>query len=85
MYGFGEFYLSVLTLHFLWSILFIFCVLAPEGMNSIVFGKIKGRVQKSTTCSEDISPEEKNDILRQYNDKFIMYRDRTFILSSLTA
>ena len=32
-------------------------------MNSIVFGKIKGRDQKSTTCSEDISPEEKNDIL----------------------
>ena len=29
-------------------------------------------VQKSTTCSEDISPEEKNDILRQYNNKIIM-------------
>ena len=41
-------------------------------MNSIVFGKIKGRDQKSTTCSEDISPEEKNDILRQYNNKIIM-------------
>ena len=40
-------------------------------MNSIVFGKIKGRVQKSTTCSEDISPEEKNDILRQYKKKLL--------------
>ena len=26
----------------LWSILFIFCVLAPEGMNSIVLGGEKG-------------------------------------------
>ena len=34
-----EFYLPVLTLHLQWFILFIFCVLAPEGMNSIVFGK----------------------------------------------
>ena len=37
-----EFYLPALTLHLLWSILFIFCLLAPEGMNSIVFGEIKG-------------------------------------------
>ena len=35
-------YLSALTLHFLWSIRFIFCVLAPEGMNAIVFGGEKG-------------------------------------------
>ena len=34
-----EFYLPVLTLHLQWFILFIFCVLAPEGMNAIVFGK----------------------------------------------
>jgi len=27
----------------LWSILFIFCVLAPEGMNAIVFGKEMGK------------------------------------------
>ena len=26
----------------LWSILFIFCVLAPEGMNAIVFGERDG-------------------------------------------
>ena len=26
----------------LWSIIFIFCVLAPEGMNTIVFGGEKG-------------------------------------------
>ena len=35
------FYCSVPTLHLLWSILFIFCLLAPEGMNSIVFGRDK--------------------------------------------
>ena len=34
-----EFYLSVLTLQLRWSILFIFCLLAPEGMNAIVFGE----------------------------------------------
>ena len=33
-------FLLALTLHLLWSILFIFCVLAPYGMNEIVFGKI---------------------------------------------
>ena len=37
-----KFYLSTLTLHLLWSIIFIFCVLAPEGMNTIVFGGEKG-------------------------------------------
>ncbi|WP_432302555.1 hypothetical protein, partial [Anaerobutyricum soehngenii] len=35
-------FLLALTLHLLWSILFIFCVLAPEGMNAIVFGRDKG-------------------------------------------
>ena len=39
----------------LWSILFIFCVLAPEGMNAIVFGERWGRNQKTTACSEDVS------------------------------
>ena len=34
-----EFYLPVLTLHLQWFILFIFCVLAPEGTNAIVFGE----------------------------------------------
>jgi len=38
-----------------WSILFIFCVLASEGMNSIVFGERKRKNQKTTTCSEDLS------------------------------
>ena len=38
-----EFYLPALTLHLLWSILFIFCLLAPEGMNSIAFGGDKGK------------------------------------------
>ena len=37
-----KFYLSTLTLHLLWSIIFIFCVLAPEGMNAIVFWGEKG-------------------------------------------
>jgi len=35
-------FLLALTLQLRWSILFIFCVLAPEGMNAIVFGEIKG-------------------------------------------
>ena len=37
-----KFYLSTLTLHLLWSIIFIFCVLAPEGMNAIAFWREKG-------------------------------------------
>ena len=66
-------FLLALTLHLLWSILFIFCLLAPEGMNAIVFGKDKGENIKSLLLArKDISSEEKNDILRQYNDKFIM-------------
>ena len=43
-----EFYLSALTLHLQWSILFIFCLLAPEGMNAIVFGGEKGEKLKIT-------------------------------------
>ncbi|MBN2927842.1 MAG: hypothetical protein JTJ12_10560, partial [Eubacterium sp.] len=40
-------------------ILFIFCVLASEGMNAIVFGGEKGgRGQKSTACLEGISVRE---------------------------
>ena len=34
-----DFYYSVPALYLQWSIIFIFCLLAPEGMNSIVFGK----------------------------------------------
>ena len=41
-----------------WSILFIFCVLAPEGMNTIVFGRDRGGGQKTSACSEDISVRE---------------------------
>ena len=47
--------LLALTLHLLWSIIFIFCVLALEGMNAIVFWGEKGRGQESTTYSENIS------------------------------
>ena len=51
-----EFYLLVLTLHLLWSILFIFCVLVPHGMNEIVFlGKRRGRVQEVVAYSDTIS------------------------------
>ena len=32
----------MISLHLLWSILFIFCLLAPEGMNAIVFGERDG-------------------------------------------
>ena len=46
-----EFYLPVLTLHLQWFILFIFCVLAPEGMDAIVFGKRWGRGQKVVAYS----------------------------------
>ena len=35
-------FLLALTLYLQWSILFIFCVLVPHGMNSIVLGGIKG-------------------------------------------
>ena len=37
-----EFYLSVLAFLLRCSILFIFCLLAPEGMNEIVFGERDG-------------------------------------------
>ena len=47
-----EFYLPVLTLHLQWFILFIFCVLAPEGMNSIVLGERRGSGQESATTQE---------------------------------
>ena len=38
-----EFYLPALTLHLLWSILFIFCLLAPEGMN-LLYTMIAGDI-----------------------------------------
>ena len=51
-----EFYLSVLTLQLRWSILFIFCLLAPEGMNEIVFGGERwGRGQKVVAYSDTVS------------------------------
>ena len=49
------FYCSVPTLHLLWSILFIFCLLAPEGMNSIVFGRDKGGMVGSLLLAWKIS------------------------------
>ena len=39
-------FLLALTLYLQWSILFIFCVLVPYGMNPIVFRKIRGRISK---------------------------------------
>ena len=52
-----EFYLSVLTLQLRWSILFIFCVLAPEEMNEIVFGERDGEGdrQKVVAYSDTVS------------------------------
>ena len=51
-----KFYLSTLTLHLLWSIIFIFCVLAPEGMNAIVFWEgIRGRNRKIVAYSDTVS------------------------------
>ena len=38
-----HFYLLALILYLQWSILFIFCVLAPEGMNSIGSERDKGK------------------------------------------
>ena len=32
-----------------------FCVLAPEGMNVIAFGKERGKSQKTPACSKGIS------------------------------
>ena len=49
-----EFYLPALTLYLQWSILFIFCVLVPHGMNEIVFGREKGRGQKVVAYSDVI-------------------------------
>ena len=57
-------FLLALTLHLRWSILFIFCLLAPEGMNPIVFGKIKEENQKSTTCSKGVPSRRKMMIYR---------------------
>ena len=34
-------FLLALTLHLRWSSIFIFCLLAPEGMNAIVFREDK--------------------------------------------
>ena len=50
-----EFYLPALTLYLQWSILFIFCVLVPQGMNEIVFGREKGRGQKVVAYSDIVS------------------------------
>ena len=49
-----------------------FCVLAPEGMNAIVFGGgRRGRNQKTTACSEDISSRR---LFSLFNER---YREMT--------
>ena len=53
-----EVYLSALILQLLWSILFIFCLLAPEGMNSIVFGRDKGGMVGSLLLTRMVSLSE---------------------------
>ena len=46
-------------------------------MNTIVFGEIKGgEIRRLLLVRKIISPEEKHDILQQYNnDEFIMCRN----------
>ena len=44
--------------HLGYGIISFFCVLAPEGMNAIVFGEGWGRNQKTTAYSEGISSED---------------------------
>ncbi|MFR2373607.1 MAG: hypothetical protein ACLS8T_39230, partial [Anaerobutyricum sp.] len=41
--------------HLGYGIISFFCLLAPEGMNAIVFGERRGRDQNTTACSEDLS------------------------------
>ena len=48
-------FLLALTLYLQWSILFIFCVLAPEGMNEIVFGEGEGGEVRSLLLVRKIS------------------------------
>ena len=49
-------FLLALTLYLQWSILFIFCVLVPYGMNSIVLGGIKGgEIRSLLLTRKDIS------------------------------
>ena len=50
-------------------------MLAPEGMNAIVFGEKRGRGQESTATQKVYHPEEKDDILPQYSSEFIVYND----------
>jgi len=53
-------FLLALTLYLQWSILFIFCVLVPYGMNSIVLGGIKGgEIRSLLLTRKDISSEKK--------------------------
>ena len=52
-------FLLALTLYLQWSILFIFCVLVPYGMNSIVLGGIKGgEIRSLLLTRKDISSEK---------------------------
>ena len=61
-------------------------MLAPEGMNAIVFGEKRGRGQESTATQKVYHPEEKDDILPQYSSEFIVYNDsRRYHLISMTA
>ena len=64
-----------------------FCVLAPEGMNAIVFGEIKG--ERSEVCyllERYIIKKKKDDILPQYSSEFIVYNDSwRYHLISMTA
>ena len=82
-----EFYLPVLSLHFLWSILFIFCVLASEGRNAIVFGRDKGEKSEVSCLLERYTIQKRKMI---YCHNIVVNLSYTMvaggiILSSLTA
>ena len=59
-----------------YGIISFFCVLAPKGMNSIVFGEMKGgEIRRLLLARKVYHPEDKNDILPQYSSEFIVYND----------
>ena len=57
-------FLLALTLHWLWANSFIFCLLAPEEMNSIVFGR-----DSEDFCSLPPSGANKQKIKRRDHRK----------------
>ena len=67
----GIFTCSHITFPMIYSFYFL-CVGFTWNEQNRLWG-MRGRGQESTACSEGISSRKENDILRQYNDEFIMY------------